>query len=139
MIEDNIFPRDKVLMHLEKISSDLAIEYLEYVIHELGDETPDFHNKLILAYLAKLKSMPNVSPGTKVNLPRRGLHRIYIYLVFISEEKESYQEERTRLQVFMTTSTVYKAEKILSRLPYDGMSNINNGCVHLIVWAIFNK
>lgn len=64
MIEDNIFPRDQVLIHLEKISSDLAIEYLEYIIHELGDETPDFHNKLILAYLSKLKSMANTTPGT---------------------------------------------------------------------------
>ncbi|KAJ2960262.1 hypothetical protein NQZ79_g4423 [Umbelopsis isabellina] len=99
MIEDNIFPRDKVLMHLEKISSDLAIEYLEYIIHELGDETPDFHNKLILAYLSKLKLMAKNTP----------------------DEKEAYQEERTRLQLFMTTSSVYKAEKILSRLPYDDL------------------
>lgn len=65
MIEDTIFPRDKVLAHLEKISSDLAIEYLEYVIHELGDETPEFHNKLVLAYLQKLKSMTRSTTGTQ--------------------------------------------------------------------------
>ncbi|KAI9289950.1 vacuolar sorting protein 39 domain 2-domain-containing protein [Umbelopsis sp. AD052] len=85
MVEDNIYPRDKVLDHLEKISSDLAIEYLEYIIHELGDTTPEFHNKLILAYLQKLKAMPR------------------------------------NTTVFMTTSTTYKAEKILSRLPYDDL------------------
>lgn len=66
MIEDTIFPRDKVLAHLEKISSDLAIEYLEYVIHELGDETPEFHNKLVLAYLQKLKSMTRSTTGTQI-------------------------------------------------------------------------
>ena len=63
MVEDNIYPRDKVLEHLEKISSDLAIEYLEYIIHELGDTTPEFHNKLILAYLQKLKAMPRSTTG----------------------------------------------------------------------------
>ena len=41
----------------------------------------------------------------------------------ILEEQQAYGEERVRLQVFMTTSTTYKAEKILSRLPYDGMSS----------------
>jgi hypothetical protein len=66
MIEDTIFPRDKVLAHLEKISSDLAIEYLEYVIHELGDGTPEFHNKLVLAYLQKLKSMTRSTTGTQI-------------------------------------------------------------------------
>ncbi|CAO3689464.1 unnamed protein product [Umbelopsis ramanniana] len=99
MVEDNIYPRDKVLEHLEKISSDLAIEYLEYIIHELGDTTPEFHNKLILAYLQKLKAMPRST----------------------TEEQQAYGEERVRLQVFMTTSTTYKAEKILSRLPYDDL------------------
>lgn len=63
MVEDNIYPRDKVLEHLEKISSDLAIEYLEYIIHELGDTTPEFHNKLILTYLQKLKAMPRNTTG----------------------------------------------------------------------------
>ncbi|KAI8584642.1 hypothetical protein K450DRAFT_217259 [Umbelopsis ramanniana AG] len=98
MVEDNIYPRDKVLEHLEKISSDLAIEYLEYIIHELGDTTPEFHNKLILAYLQKLKAMPRNTT-----------------------EQQAYGEERVRLQVFMTTSITYKAEKILSRLPYDDL------------------
>lgn len=81
MIEDSVFPRDKVLAHLEKISSDLAIEYLEYVIHELGDATPEFHNKLILAYLQKLKTMPKGTSG-KSNKLIKGIIKSQIILVF---------------------------------------------------------
>jgi hypothetical protein len=42
------------LQHLESISSDLAIQYLEYIIEELHDESPEFHNRLVIAYLDKI-------------------------------------------------------------------------------------
>ena len=42
--------------HLESISSDLAIQYLEYIIEELHDEAPEFHNRLVIAYLDKINS-----------------------------------------------------------------------------------
>ena len=44
-------PREQVLQHLESISGDLAIRYLEYVIEVLHDESPEFHNRLVIAYL----------------------------------------------------------------------------------------
>lgn len=56
MAEVETFPRDKVLQHLESISGDLAIQYLEYIIEELHDESPEFHNRLVIAYLDKIKS-----------------------------------------------------------------------------------
>lgn len=56
MAEVETFPRDKVLRHLESISSDLAIQYLEYIIDELHDESPEFHNRLVIAYLDKIIS-----------------------------------------------------------------------------------
>lgn len=42
--------------HLESISSDLAIQYLEYIIEELHDESTEFHNRLVIAYLDKINS-----------------------------------------------------------------------------------
>ncbi|KAI9499126.1 vacuolar sorting protein 39 domain 2-domain-containing protein [Zychaea mexicana] len=57
LAEVETFPRDKVLRHLESISGDLAIQYLEYIIHELRDTSPDFHNRLAIAYLDKIMSI----------------------------------------------------------------------------------
>lgn len=45
-----------MLHHLESISSDLAIQYLEYIIEELHDESTEFHNRLVIAYLDKINS-----------------------------------------------------------------------------------
>lgn len=43
-----------MLTHLDSISGDLAIQYLEYIIHELRDTSPEFHNQLAIAYLGKI-------------------------------------------------------------------------------------
>lgn len=51
-----MFPRDKVLRHLESISGDLAIQYLEYIIEELHDTLPEYHNRLAIAYLDEITS-----------------------------------------------------------------------------------
>jgi len=49
-------PRDKVLNFLQGIDVDLAVRYLEHVINELNDQTPEFHNRLVGAYLQELKT-----------------------------------------------------------------------------------
>jgi len=49
-------PRDKVLNFLENIDLKFAIRYLEHIIHELNDSTPNFHQRLISLYLDRLKS-----------------------------------------------------------------------------------
>lgn len=56
------FPRNRVLHHLASISDDLTIQYLEYIMDELHDQTPDFHNRLAIAYLDRIKA-DNVSDG----------------------------------------------------------------------------
>ncbi|KAL3425517.1 vacuolar sorting protein 39 domain 1 [Phlyctema vagabunda] len=50
-----MLPRDKVASFIQGISLDLEVRYLEHIINELGDTTPDFHNRLIVAYLQDLK------------------------------------------------------------------------------------
>jgi hypothetical protein len=48
-------PREKVVNFLQGIDVDLEVRYLEHVINELDDMTPEFHNRLVGAYLKDLK------------------------------------------------------------------------------------
>lgn len=50
-------PRDRVTEFLQSVDTDLERIYLEHVTSELGDATPDFHNRLVDLYVAKLKKM----------------------------------------------------------------------------------
>ncbi|OCL13503.1 vacuolar morphogenesis protein-like protein AvaB [Glonium stellatum] len=49
-------PRHKVLDFLQRIDLKLAVRYLEHIIEELNDLTPDFHQRLIDLYLERLKA-----------------------------------------------------------------------------------
>ena len=48
-------PRLPVLEFLDRIDSNLAIKYLEHVIEELNDLTPDLHQRLLILYLRRLQ------------------------------------------------------------------------------------
>ncbi|KAI9010949.1 CNH domain-containing protein [Phycomyces nitens] len=97
LAEVETFPRDSVVQHLESISGNLAIQYLEYILDELRDKSPHFHNKLAIAYLDKIKA-----EGVTLS------------------DSENKAALRSRLIVFLTESVYYRPEKILSRLPLDG-------------------
>ena len=47
-------PRDKVMVFLDGIDIGLEIQYLEHVINELNDLTPDFHNRLVELFIRQL-------------------------------------------------------------------------------------
>ncbi|CAG8660017.1 8216_t:CDS:10, partial [Dentiscutata erythropus] len=103
------FSREKVLKYLEGFSYDLCIMYLEHIIGELHDPTPDFHNKLIINYLNKIQRLSSQAPSDNSNLnhPPSG------------SETETSDEINKKLLKFLETSTHYKAEKILGHLPLD--------------------
>ena len=48
--------RPRVLEFLQSIDQQLARKYLEHIIQELNDTTPDFHQRLIDIYIERLKS-----------------------------------------------------------------------------------
>ncbi|KAB8234112.1 putative vacuolar morphogenesis protein AvaB [Aspergillus alliaceus] len=48
-------PRHRVLEFLQGVDPNLAVRYLEHVIGELNDMTPDLHQKLLTFYLNRLK------------------------------------------------------------------------------------
>ncbi|KAG8627189.1 hypothetical protein KVT40_004672 [Elsinoe batatas] len=86
-------PRDRILAHLESIDPDLSLRYLEHIITELDDDTPDFHQMLADSYINKLKS-PSLSPT----------------------DTSTYQ---TKLESHLRTSTSYNKAKIFRQLPAD--------------------
>ncbi|KAJ6010427.1 hypothetical protein N7451_001839 [Penicillium sp. IBT 35674x] len=52
-------PRPKVLKFLQSIDAKLAVRYLEHVIHEWNDMTPDLHQQLLVLYLDQITADKN--------------------------------------------------------------------------------
>ena len=89
-------PRMPVLEFLQKIDKRLAVTYLEHIIKELNDTTPDFHQRLANVYIEGLKSDDFRD----------------------HEERASWKEKTLR---FLRTSRNYQAYKALGQLPKDSM------------------
>ncbi|PNS16933.1 hypothetical protein CAC42_4897 [Sphaceloma murrayae] len=83
-------PRDRVLAHLEAINPDLSLRYLEHIINELDEGSPDFHQKLVDSYISKIKSSPT--------------------------DAASYQ---AKLEAHLRKSTSYNKSKTFRQLPSD--------------------
>jgi hypothetical protein len=89
---------------LQKIDPLLAVTYLEHVIGELNDLTPEFHQRLIDLYLERLKA----ARDTKAEDGR-------------FENDEAREEWKAKLQVFLKSSDQYNRAKAFRQLPADGM------------------
>lgn len=93
-------PRHRVLDFLQDIDLELNLQYLEHIIDELNDQTPEFHERLITRYLDKVKTLPAEDAG-----------------------KAQYQE---KLQSFLSTSQRYNKTKVLRDIPSEGNSRSSN-------------
>ncbi|KAL5340381.1 hypothetical protein BJX70DRAFT_387383 [Aspergillus crustosus] len=92
-------PREKVLEFLQKIDVKLAVRYLEHVIGELNDLTPDLHQRLASLYLDRLQKSQNNEDE------------------FTTEEDHlDWQEKFITL---LKSSDQYSPSKILGRLDRD--------------------
>jgi hypothetical protein len=90
-------PRHRVLDFLQKIDSKLAVKYLEHIIYELDDTTPEYHQRLLDLYLERL----NAKDGGFAN-------------------DEDRLEYRTRLERLLKSSSQYNRARALARLPNSG-------------------
>ncbi|KKY27552.1 hypothetical protein UCRPC4_g00994 [Phaeomoniella chlamydospora] len=72
--------RSKVLRFLEKIDLGLAIQYLEHVIDELDDMTPDLHQRLCILYFERVSDTAQDSPSFNP------LHQKFLTLLQESEQ-----------------------------------------------------
>lgn len=88
-------PRPVILDFLRGIDKKLEVRYLEHIIHELNDTTPDFHQRLIDVYIEGLKSND-----------------------FVDEEERSVWREKTL--EFLRTSQIYQPYKALRQVSTDG-------------------
>ncbi|KAF2272930.1 uncharacterized protein EI97DRAFT_452711 [Westerdykella ornata] len=89
-------PRHRVLDFLQKIDLKLAVQYLEHIIEELNDLTPDFHQRLIDLFLERLKSGHDAFDS--------------------DEERAQWQD---RLQRFLKSSAQYNKVRVFKQLPAD--------------------
>ena len=92
-------PRAKVLDFLQQIDQKLAVRYLEHIIDELNDTTPDFHQRLIDIYLTGLQSEAFAG----------------------KQEKEQWKE---KFFEFLRCSQHYELWNVIRQLPRDGKLSI---------------
>ncbi|KAL1955248.1 hypothetical protein VTO42DRAFT_8907 [Malbranchea cinnamomea] len=90
-------PRERVLEFLTGIDKRLAIRYLEHVIGELNDMTPELHQRLLMLYLEKL-----LSPAVGEEVP--------------DGERASF---KVKFLDMLKISAQYSPAKMLDRLPRD--------------------
>lgn len=88
-------PRARIIDFLQGLDRTLAIQYLEHLIENLDDMSPDFHSRLAGLYLAHISN--NNWEGKE-------------------EEKEFWKE---KLLAFLKDSSQYRTEKVLAWLPAD--------------------
>ncbi|RKF73268.1 putative vacuolar sorting protein 39 domain 1 [Golovinomyces cichoracearum] len=89
-------PRNKVLAFLHGIDEKLAVKYLEHLINELSDTNPEFHNRLMEAYLTELTSKKK----EKIN-------------------SENRKELMKKLIEFLKTSSQYSLGRAFYLIPKD--------------------
>ncbi|BGP49482.1 Vacuolar morphoproteinsis protein 6 [Rhodotorula kratochvilovae] len=94
--EVETLPRHAVMAHLEKVGRDVCIRYLEHIIHELGEQGADFHEKLVELYLAAVQAPPSGRDGT------------------------AYKKVLDLLE----SSTSYRPDRMLGRLPSEDMHEV---------------
>ncbi|KIX07488.1 uncharacterized protein Z518_02141 [Rhinocladiella mackenziei CBS 650.93] len=97
-------PRHKVLAFLESIDQGLAQRYLEHVVDELNDLTPELHQRLVTLYLERLKD-PNLKSHDEI------LDRLLTLL----KRSEQYSPAKTLGFLPRDDPTFYEARAIIFR------------------------
>ncbi|XP_005158975.1 vam6/Vps39-like protein isoform X2 [Danio rerio] len=112
LTEVETLPRDQVLNFLKEGFKELAIPYLEHIIHMWDETRPEFHNVLIQLYLEKVQGLMKAYLNT---LPEG------IPAVAAGKEKGELGEFRNKLLSFLEVSSSYEPEILISDFPFDGL------------------
>ncbi|KAJ8129512.1 hypothetical protein O1611_g4119 [Lasiodiplodia mahajangana] len=97
-------PREKIVGYLSGIDANLEIRYLEHIIDELGDGTPEFHNRLVELLINTLKQDTN----RDVKWEER-LHRFIEFL----RESDQYGLTRAFGMIPRDDSPFYEAQAVV--------------------------
>ncbi|XP_071480649.1 vam6/Vps39-like protein [Diadema antillarum] len=103
-------PRERVLDYLMCTAKDLAVPYLEHVIMNCADETPEFHNRLVNLYKDRIQLLME---DYKHTLPEGQS------FVRAGSEPGELGDIRRKLLFFLETSQHYRPERLLTRFPFD--------------------
>lgn len=87
-------PREKVVQYLDGIDTRLEVRYLEHIIGELNDLTPDFHNGLVELLVSQLRGS--------------------------DKRDEEWQMDMIRLNGFLKESRQYSLTRAFTLLKGDG-------------------
>lgn len=106
------------MAHLERIGPDVCISYLEHTIHVLGENGSEFHEKLIELYLASVKETTSGKAVLMKRIDEGGL-------LLRSDARHAASDGPYRkLLDLLETSTSYRADRILGRLPSEDMHEV---------------
>ena len=100
---DNL-PREEILGYLEQVHPAFAMHYLEHIILELNDLTPDFHQRLINLYLDRLMQSKRAGPPDQHG----------------SEGQLNRVPLTDRLLSFLKGSSQYSTGRTYNQIPRDG-------------------
>ncbi|KAI0966103.1 SPX domain-containing protein [Xylaria arbuscula] len=103
-------PREKVVSYLSGTSVNLEIQYLEHIIDELGDGTPEFHNRLVELLINALKDDKERDAKWEGRMQR---------LVTFLKETHTYGLSRAFGMIPRDDSAFYEAQAIV-------LSNMGN-------------
>ncbi|KAF6717658.1 Vam6/Vps39-like protein [Oryzias melastigma] len=110
--EVEALPREKVLQFLKEGFEELAIPYLEHIVHVWEEQGPRFHNVLIQLYLWRVQSLMkqylNSLPEGVPALPA-------------GQETGDLGEYRNKLLSFLEVSSSYEPTSLISDFPFDGL------------------
>lgn len=107
--EDQL-PPAKIFEHIKAHAPRIAVAYLEYLIFERGDKTPQFHDELVHMYLTTVMTLKAESYTSKerTNVPA-------------GFEPGLLGKVRRKLLDFLDSSKFYQPEKMLKLFPADDL------------------
>ncbi|RYP74531.1 hypothetical protein DL771_003005 [Monosporascus sp. 5C6A] len=104
-------PRDRVLEYLGEIDVDLKIRYLDHVIDEWEDATPDFHNLFAELLIGALKGAADAAGGDDEKTDGRERER--------GRGSPVWNERMDKLVRFLRKSRQYSLGKAYGLIPRD--------------------
>lgn len=104
-------PRDRVVRFLAGIDPLLEMRYLEHIIGELNDLTPDFHNRLIEQMIKLLKEGGEGPDGEKTQEDDDDVDKTKI---------KDWAPTMARLVAFLNDSRQYSLSRAFGLIPRDG-------------------
>ncbi|KJR83937.1 AvaB protein [Sporothrix schenckii 1099-18] len=111
-------PRDRVVRFLAGIDARLELRYLEHIISELNDLTPDFHNRLIEQWIKLLKDSEE---RAETNQGKNSAKEDPSDSDMDGEgsKEETWEESMARLVVFLKESKQYSLLRAFGLIPRD--------------------